>query len=272
MSSSNRRYSTRPETRPNNWQYSCSLCHCDHPLATCRKFIEYTVQQRYDTVTQRGYCRNCLARSHKTSSCPSKDCCRICFLRHHTRLHGAPQLDGNLKSVVQQASSSSSFSWNTVFVPTATVRVSKDKFDTFHSYRTLINQAAVVTRIARGAVKDLRLPSSNYRGSDFVSFNISSRLPSKTRILKINALITDELPRKLYADPITEDPAIDFTPDVIADVNPRCNAPIYLELGADVYHRIREEGAIVTSIGKVIAYQTILGYVFCGPTRNPFNI
>ncbi|XP_075170485.1 uncharacterized protein LOC142242852 [Haematobia irritans] len=103
------------------------------------------LHKRYETVERRGYCRNCLARSHLAPDCKSLSGCRQCNLRHHTLLHGAPQLEDPLRPahlfgppasvVVQPAADAlppvdnTPFRWDLVFVPTAMVRISENDVD-----------------------------------------------------------------------------------------------------------------------------------------------
>lgn len=42
---------------------------------------------RRQRVRRLGYCMNCLARSHKSYSCPSENGCHDCGGEHHTLLH-----------------------------------------------------------------------------------------------------------------------------------------------------------------------------------------
>ncbi|XP_017470428.1 PREDICTED: uncharacterized protein LOC108362088 [Rhagoletis zephyria] len=67
--------------------YQCQLCCRFHALQTCACFREMSVADRIEAVRVHKYCMNCLARSHKTGACPSRNSCRICKLGHHTLLH-----------------------------------------------------------------------------------------------------------------------------------------------------------------------------------------
>lgn len=253
--------------RPSTWQYSCGLCQEDHSLKSCRRFRNLTPYQRYETVERWGYCRNCLARSYLAPDCSSLTGCRKCDSRHHTELHGAPQLQETLQRPIP---TSTPFRWPNVFVPTAMVRVSDERFDTWKSMRALINLASIVSRIASSTFKRLGLRSFKHEGQRFTTLKIMSRKASSTWAVRVNALITDELPRRPYSDPIIEDPTRDHNNDSLADIDPRSNTPIDIELGADVYNQIQMNGALPTAVGDVVAYRTRLGYAFAGPVKNPF--
>lgn len=96
-----------------------------------------------------------------------------------------------------------------------------------------------------------------------------ARATHGTWAIRVNALITDELPRRPYTDPIIEDPTRDFSSDALADADPRSNTPIDIELGADIYNKLHLDGTVNTSTGDVTAYRTQLGYMLIGPVRNP---
>ncbi|XP_073819339.1 uncharacterized protein [Musca autumnalis] len=255
--------------RPSFWQYSCGLCQDDHAINTCPKFREKTPYQRYETVERRGYCRNCLARSHLAPDCTSLIGCRRCDHRHHTLLHGAPQLDNTLQPAPIVVPP---FSWDLVFVPTALVRVASDNVDEWKTVRALISQSSSMSKIAYSVFQRLGLRSVMYKSRRFATFKIMARNPNGTWALKVNALITDDLPYRPYSDPMLEDPRSYFTPQALADPDPQSNIPIDLELGADTYSALHLEGCTSAGIGDVKAFQTRLGYVFSGPIKNmPIN-
>lgn len=259
--------SSYPYQRRSNWLDSCAICKEDHALKDCRKFQDMGSYKRCEVVLSRGYCKNCLARSHIIADCRSEAVCRICSLRHHTMLHGAPQFTG---AISRASNPDIEFKWATVFVPTATIRVALDNFDTWTSVRTLIRQSHPMSRISTALFKKLRASSFDHKGYTFATFKIMSRHIKNKWVLKVHALVTDELPRKLYSDPIIDDPTIDFPQDSTADIDPRCNTPIEIELGADVHSTLRRDGVIITGLGSVDAHNTELGYVFSGPTKNKF--
>ncbi|XP_005187762.1 uncharacterized protein LOC101899196 [Musca domestica] len=177
-----------------------------------------------------------------------------------------PRLD-NVQSLVA-APSTPSVKWDFVFVPTVTIKVAEDTFDSYITVRALLCQSSIMSKISTTTFRRLGLKSFQYKDGNFTTFNIMSRHDRSTWLLRVHALITDELPRRLYSDPIDEDPTRSFGHDNIADIDPTNNVPIDIELGADTYSAIRRDGSIFSGIGDVHAYQTALGYVFSGPIRN----
>ncbi|XP_073845464.1 uncharacterized protein [Musca autumnalis] len=213
--------------------------------------------------------------SHPTSAtrllapdCPSLTACRRCDYRHHTLIHGAPQLDNS----IQPPAPATVLKWNLVFVPTATIRVVGDDPYSWATLRALINKGASMSRISYSSFQRMGLRSFTFLGRRFTTFKIKARNLNATWTFKVHAFITDELPYNPYCDPIIEDPTRDFTGGSLADVDPRSNTPIELELGADTYSAIYQEGRTFSGVGGVYGYQTELGYVLAGPTRNlPLN-
>ncbi|XP_073819882.1 uncharacterized protein [Musca autumnalis] len=257
--------SSQRQHRPSFWQYACGLCQDDHAISSCRRFLGLSPQQRYETIERRGYCRNCLARSHLAPDCQSLIGCRNCNGRHHTLLHDAPQVEEPLPLLLDVQTR---FTWDLVFVPTAMIRVMGTGMETYATLRSLINQASVMSRISYSSFRRLGLRSFLHKERRFTTFKIMGRNTNDTWALKVNALITNELPYRPYDDPIIEDPALDIPSNRLADVDPRGNTPIEIELGGDTYSALRREGLLFTGLGDVYAYETAVGFVVSGPIKN----
>lgn len=67
--------------------HQCLICRKFHSLRYCKRFIAMSVLCRRRAVRRHGYCWNCLARSHQSAHCSSKDVCQRCEGTHHTMLH-----------------------------------------------------------------------------------------------------------------------------------------------------------------------------------------
>lgn len=83
-------------------------------------------------------------------------------------------------------------------------------------------------------------------------------------------MLTDDLPRKPYSKPIAANPSSEFSPDSLADPDPRCNLPVELELGAEEYYDLYRNGSINSDLKFVVAMQTAIGYIFTGPIGTPW--
>ncbi|XP_064650046.1 uncharacterized protein LOC135501725 [Lineus longissimus] len=76
---------------------SCGLCHEDHALYKCSKFIAKDITARHELVKTLKLCYNCL-KPHQVKMCPSTSRCRqdACGRKHHSLLHdNKPQLQEN---------------------------------------------------------------------------------------------------------------------------------------------------------------------------------
>ena len=67
----------------------CPLCKSNHWLSQCNNFKEKSLAARWQFVTSRGLCANCLVAGHLANSCPKKGFCRVtgCNGKHSSYLH-----------------------------------------------------------------------------------------------------------------------------------------------------------------------------------------
>ncbi|XP_073842390.1 uncharacterized protein isoform X1 [Musca autumnalis] len=157
------------------------------------------------------------------------------------------------------------FTWSKVFIPTAHIKILMPKQPgMWHICRASINPHAIVSRIAVSLQTKLNLDTFVYRETRFVKMVVGARIPRFKWQREINAMLTNDLPRKPYEKPIVEDPTEDFTPDTLADPDPRCNTAIDIELGGDVYWDLYRNGSIYTNVPQILAQNTAIGYTFTG--------
>lgn len=64
----------------------CPMCKEKHPLFSCQKFLDLSIADKHNFVTQNKLCSNCLRSGHKASDCPLGPC-RKCCKKHNTLLH-----------------------------------------------------------------------------------------------------------------------------------------------------------------------------------------
>ena len=67
----------------------CWLCHENHSLMSCFKFLKKSLEERREFVKRNKLCENCLSKGHLLESCISKFNCRKdgCSQKHRTLLH-----------------------------------------------------------------------------------------------------------------------------------------------------------------------------------------
>ena len=65
----------------------CVLCKNDHYLNQCPEFHQLILKSKYDFVSQKSLCRNCLHPGHIASKRKRKGMCRQCAGKHNNVLH-----------------------------------------------------------------------------------------------------------------------------------------------------------------------------------------
>ena len=58
-----------------------------HPLYTCKKFLDFTPEERRKTIAKAQICYNCLHFYHLAKNCTYRSKCKFCNKRHHALLH-----------------------------------------------------------------------------------------------------------------------------------------------------------------------------------------
>ena len=82
---------TTPAPLTNSYKWDCLLCPKEkHPLHICPAWATLTIPQRINHITLKKLCFNCLAKGHTTSTCRSRNTCKICQQLHHTTIHITP--------------------------------------------------------------------------------------------------------------------------------------------------------------------------------------
>lgn len=77
----------------------------------------------------------------------------------------------------------------------------------------------------------------------------SSWRDSNPYTIRVKASVTNQLPRRLYSDPIIEDPSQEFERHSLADMDPRANNPIDIELAGDVFTVLRGDEVLPNAMG-----------------------
>ena len=85
----------------------CVLYKSDHYFNQCPKFLQLSLKSKYDLVSQKSLCRNCLHPGHIASKCKQKGMCRQCAGKHNV-LHDhdfktASQYIQNIGNVVSSS-------------------------------------------------------------------------------------------------------------------------------------------------------------------------
>ncbi|KAK2577769.1 hypothetical protein KPH14_012809 [Odynerus spinipes] len=94
--------SSQPSTSSSSTTFPCDFCHDPRFIVMCTKFRNLSPADRYEWVVHKRLCYNCLGR-HNVRSCKATRSCKTCSGRHHTMLHGTPQLFTSTQSTSQSA-------------------------------------------------------------------------------------------------------------------------------------------------------------------------
>ncbi|XP_036325128.1 uncharacterized protein LOC118738311 [Rhagoletis pomonella] len=67
----------------------CPLCMGEHKISTCKRFLQYNVDERWEYVKRNRLCFSCLRSGHSSRECRSKASCMIdgCHRKHNKLLH-----------------------------------------------------------------------------------------------------------------------------------------------------------------------------------------
>ena len=68
----------------------CPTCDGNHDLHMCAKFMELSIDERWDLAKQKKLCYKCLKRNHRGYECKSnQNVCsdEKCKMKHHEKLH-----------------------------------------------------------------------------------------------------------------------------------------------------------------------------------------
>ena len=145
----------------------CVKCGEQHLLHTCNLFNNMSIDDKYQFVSEKRLCRNCLRPGHVSMACKMRFRCSECHKKHHTLLH-REQLNGSLSeqmnelNVNESSSTTSSVnaavtaSQNHIFLSTAIIFV-KNSSGKQKQARALIDSGAQVNIISEALCRSLHL-------------------------------------------------------------------------------------------------------------------
>lgn len=90
---------SKPSKKPSRGAFikrSCIKCNANHPLFTCKEFIESGLDAKFKLLREHNLCENCLNSKHSISDCKFGPC-RHCNQKHNSLLHNT---DINTRSSV----------------------------------------------------------------------------------------------------------------------------------------------------------------------------
>ena len=86
--------------RPNSLSGCVLLCQGSHPIWKCPKFLDLTVQDRWNFVKKHKLCISCLAKGHLAAKCKRNFSCKVtnCGRSHHNLLHNSSAMRDSFRA------------------------------------------------------------------------------------------------------------------------------------------------------------------------------
>lgn len=277
----------------------CALCNEGHYVYHCKKFGDMATKERQDFVQRSKLCFNCLAPSHSVVKCRQSACCRKCGRRHHSLLHfergvntektsedeststgtvtetqrGKPNTLSNDTHIVTNFSRES-FHTNSVLLATAQVLVDS-RNGCKYILRALLDQGSQASFVTEATVQLLNLTRKSVSGwvsgvgeeqtriKHMVSLTVKSRYNPQA-LVRVNAYVLRSLTTLLPNTNLDTPEWSDITNLELADPGFTTPGRIDILLGAEIYGDILLDGLIKHPKSKLLAQNTILGWVISG--------
>lgn len=274
----------------------CSFCKGDHYLNQCEKFLNLSVKQRFDKVSDLNLCKNCL-RHPNSSKCYSKHVCQMCGKKHNKLLHFEKSVETSnaLNAQNQSENHGSTHSklvkdeiWQfapepqtslsclqtnvQVILATACVKV-KGKNGWLNA-RCLLDSGSQQCFVTEEFINKLDAPKSSINS---IVYGINSSVSHISSISKIQIFshcadfqaeiscliipkITENLPFTTFSSSCLNIPSN----IILADNNFNKSGPIDILLGASVFYDLLLQGQIKLGKQAPILQATQLGWIISG--------
>ncbi|XP_075150288.1 uncharacterized protein LOC142224396 [Haematobia irritans] len=248
----------------------CGICKKEHRLATCQKFLNLNLVQKYKTVERLHYCFNCFARSHILSECQSLSRCNTCKEKHHSLLHGHPELiervgqrkeahSGSVVHPIQRTTPSCNVL--RTLVPTALVKIQCKPNGKLA--RAVVSSSSIYTIISDEFVKEHGMETYKVDSTTYTRLLFKSTVPSY-ETFEVHAMVSKHLPKRPYTRSFSDALLEKFSRIELADPQFTSNNLIYMEIGADLYPSIIKSNIMKSEGGLLIAQDTSLGWLIVG--------
>lgn len=257
------------ETRTKH--FGCGICREDHRLATCKRFVKMNLVEKRRTVKKLHYCENCLARNHLLTNCRSKSRCNVCQQKHHTTLHGHKRVlenpSGHLQKSAQNIdnvrTTTAACNILRTLVPTALIKVCLEEGTKYA--RALLNTASTDTQIAHDFVEELQMKTFTSDSVTYTKLTFKSTVSPYPKF-EVNAVVTDNLPKRIYNEELPESILQKFPRIDLADPDFVSNSLIMVEIGVSIQPSILKPNHMTAEGGLLMAIDSALGWLILGST------
>lgn len=167
----------------------CVKCGEQHHLHACRTFQNMSLDEKYQFITEKRLCRNCLHPGHVSLTCRMRFRCAKCHKKHHVLLHrdqtniALPEQMANLNVTdtniaTPSINAATSSAQNHVFLSTALVMV-RNLSGKWKLARALLDNGAQVNIMSEAICRMLQLTGKG-RGQELIGVGKCTVLTAKT--------------------------------------------------------------------------------------------
>ncbi|XP_055854711.1 uncharacterized protein LOC129918280 [Episyrphus balteatus] len=259
----------------------CKLCKGDHPLYTCRTFLQKGIYQRNEYAKENKLCINCLRPGHFTQTCMSTRRCQKCNRKHHTSVHFDQNPENPRQSMAVERTTQSGrlqshncTTGSSVLLATAVIKINGPN-NNIQCVRALIDQGSQASFITEDVANKLQLQKTKVDvtvsglGSHEVSrvkYKVNITLSNNPKICT-TAYVLKNVTKTLPSTRIKTEWG-HLQKLILADPTYNIPGKIDMIVGAEVIAEILQEGVIKGKPGSPIAQQTIFGWIISGNTGN----
>ena len=266
----------------------CKFCKGGHYLNQCPEFLQLTLKSRYEFVSQKSLCRNCLHPGHIATKCKRKGMCKQCTGKHNHVLHD--HVFQTECQSIQNVSSNVNPESDTVLNVTkgdeensvagiSCVNVFVEGSGAMFKCKAIVDQKSSVNLCSERLAKKLGLPSTQYKTTFNVAtgnYVVQGRKISCTNVysndmqknVKVNDIFTvKQIPVSMSS--VFKDSDIHGVEHLKGIEIPMCSDSDQIDLliGSGVPKAFHQYEQRKGSDGQIYAVRLTLGWDLVGPKK-----
>ena len=257
----------------------CFLCKEQHRLPQCPQFLALASEQRKSKVHELKLCLNCFSRQHFVASCTKPASCSQCGGKHHPTLHFGQNRGNDTRSVnitSHVVKPSSDTCAQEILLNTAMIHVHSGNGQPFLC-RALLDPGSQTSFITSGFVQRARLKRNRMKDSvhvtgiggtskGYLDSYVDCEVSPCDQDNRISAqpLVIDKVTGKLPRHKVDVSNWDALQNVRLADKQFDTPGNIDILIGADIYPQILRLNQLRSPDGRVLAQETLFGWVLCG--------